>query len=398
MTARKSHILTLNGGSSSIKFAVYTIGDTPEREWHSQLDRIGQPGTSLTVTDVFGNHETNPVTALDYSSAVVFLVDWLGKQAVFETIAAVGHRIVHGMEHSEPERITPTLLDELRTISVIDPHHLPGEIALIEAVQNGHPDLLQIACFDTAFHRSLPRVAQLLPIPRRFYARGIRRYGFHGLSYAYLLDELGRIAYGSAVREQVTKGRVILAHLGSGASLCAVHNSKSVDTSMGFTPTGGLMMGTRTGDLDPGLMAYLMQSESLTPAQFNHLVNHESGLLGVSETSLDIRDLIDYQATDMRSAEAVGLFCYETKKGVGGFAAVLDGLDTLVFSGGIGENVAEIRARICIGLTYLGINLDDQRNAANAGVISTDTSRVTVRVISTNEEQMIARLVSAIIN
>ena len=386
-------ILTLNGGSSSIKFAVYDVDESPKRERHGQISRIGQPGTLLTVNDASGNEQTypawiRPVTAIDFASAVVFMVDWLGKQPFFGSITAVGHRVVHGMEHTEPERITSELLTDLRRISPIDPDHLPGEIALIEAIQNRYPNLLQIACFDTAFHRTLPRVAQLLPIPRRLDAQGIRRYGFHGLSYTYLMDELAQID------PEAAQGRVILAHLGNGASLCAVCNGQSVDTTMGFTPTGGLMMGTRTGDLDPGLLTYLMQSENLTPAQVNQLINHESGLLGVSETSSDMRDLLDHQATDSRAAEAVELFCYQTKKGIGAFAAVLDGLDTLVFSGGIGENAPEVRARICAGLTFLGIELDHQRNRANALIISTDTSRVTVRVIPTDEEQMIARMVS----
>lgn len=401
MTVPKTYILIINGGSSSIKFALYAIGNVPEREWHGQLDRIGQPGTSLVVNDISGIQDnsqplrlpgTDPINVPfpDYLGAVAFLVDWLAGLAVFGTIQAVGHRVVHGMSHTEPERITPELLAELREITPIDPDHLPGEIALIELIQSRYPGLLQIACFDTAFHRTLPRVAQLLPIPRRFDAQGIRRYGFHGLSYTYLLSELSRIAGA----DQAT-GRVILAHLGSGASLAAVLNGKSVDTTMGFTPTGGLMMGSRPGDLDPGTMAYLMHTEKLTPAQFNHLINHESGLLGLSETSSDIRALMASRATDSRAAEAVDLFCYQIKKGIGAYAAVLNGVDTLVFSGGIGENAVEVRAQICAGLSFLGIDLDDHRNRANLAVISTDASRVTIRIIPTDEGQVMARLVSA---
>ena len=402
MTAVGEYILIINGGSSSIRFAVFTAGNVPgqerpRREWHGQISRIGQTGTSLTVSDSAVPTmlaEPTPVAATDFASAVTFLMDWLGGQPFFGSIRAVGHRVVHGMDHTEPERITPDLLAQLRRITPIDPDHLPGEIALIEAIGMRYPDLCQIACFDTSFHRTLPRVAQLLPLPRRFDARGIRRYGFHGLSYRYLLEELSRVADGPAFRQQTAQGRVILAHLGSGASLAAVRDGKSVDTTMGFTPTGGLPMSTRTGDLDPGVATYLMQAEGLTPAQFNHLINHESGLLGVSETSSDMRDLLESQATDVRAAEAIDLFCYQTKKGIGAFAAVLDGVDTLVFSGGIGENAPEIRARVCIGLGFLGIELDQSRNTANAPIISTDTSRVTVRVIPTNEEQMIAGLVS----
>jgi acetate kinase len=396
MTSSRESILTINGGSSSIKFAVFTAEEVPKRELHGQINRIGQTGTLLIVNDSAGqptSPEPMPIADCDFAAAVAFLIEWLGRQPFFETIRAVGHRIVHGMKHTEPERITPDLLAELRRIAPIDPDHLPGEITLIEAIQNRYPNLLQIACFDTAFHRTLPRVAQLLPIPRRFDAQGIRRYGFHGLSYMYLLEELGRVA-----GEEMANGRVILAHLGSGASLAAVRDGHSIDTTMGFTPTGGLPMGTRTGDLDPGVATYLMQSAGLTVTQFNHLINHESGLLGVSETSSDMRDLLTTQASDVRAAEAVDFFCYQTRKGIGAFAAVLGGVDTLIFSGGIGENVAEIRARTCTGLGFLGLDIDYQRNIANAAIISTDSSRVTIRIIPTDEERMIAGLVSTFIN
>jgi acetate kinase len=292
------------------------------------------------------------------------------------------------MNYTEPQRVTQELMEELRRISPFDPDHLPAEIELIEAFRQRHPNLLQVACFDTAFHRTMPRVARLLPIPRRFDAMGIQRYGFHGLSYSYLVEELGRVAGAAAAQ-----GRVILAHLGNGASLAAVRDGKSIDTSMGFTPAAGLPMGTRTGDLDPGVAWYMMRSENLTPEQFNRIVNHESGLLGVSETSSDMRDLIQRQADDLRAAEAVELFCYQARKWIGAFAAALGGLDTLVFAGGIGENAYEVRARVCGGLQFLGIELDQAGNIANAPVISTASSRATVRVIRTDEELMIARAV-----
>ena len=383
-----ARVLALNAGSSSIKFAVYGLGETAERGLHGYLSRIGLPGTTLTVTAGRQPPTTCPVAAADSPAAVAFLLDWLEEHADFATIVAVGHRVVHGLEHHEPERITTALLDELRHISAFDPDHLPGEIALIKAIRQRHPRLPQFACFDTAFHRSMPRVAQLLPLPRRFAARGLRRYGFHGLSYAYLLEELGRRAGAAAAQ-----GRVILAHLGSGASLAAVRAGRSLDTSMGFTPAAGLVMGTRPGDLDPGVAAYLMETEQLTAPQLNHLIHHESGLLGISETSSDMQDLLAAQATDERAAEAVALFCYQARKWVGAFAAVLGGLDTLVFAGGIGQHAAEVRARICEGLEFLGIELDAARNATHAGVISSATSRVTVHIIPTDEERMIARTV-----
>jgi acetate kinase len=254
------------------------------------------------------------------------------------------------------------------------------------------PQVPQIACFDTAFHSTLPRVAKLLPIPRRFDAKGVQRYGFHGLSYAYLMEELARLGDPAA-----SKGRVILAHLGNGASMAAVRDGKSMDTSMGFTPAAGLVMSTRSGDLDPGLVAFLGRSEQMTETQFDRMIHHESGLLGVSEISSDMRDLLAREAADVRAAEAVGLFCYQAKKWIGSFAAALGGLDTLVFAGGIGENCPSIRARICEGLGFLGIELNEARNAENAPVISAQTGRVTVRIIRTDEELMIARSVCRVL-
>ena len=268
------------------------------------------------------------LTAADHKSAANFLIDWLEKQNGFDSIQAVGHRVVHGMKHTEPEIVTQDLLDELHRISPNDPDHLPREIELMETFRQRHPKLPQVACFDTAFHQTMPRVAKLLPIPRRFDAKGIQRYGFHGLSYAYLMEELARLGDPAA-----TKGRVILAHLGNGASLAAVRDGKSIDTSMGFTPTAGLVMSTRTGDLDPGLAPFLGRTEHMTTKQFYEMVNHKSGLLGVSETSSDMRDLLDHEQQDVRAAEAVALFCYQAKKWIGSFAAALGGLDTLVFAG-----------------------------------------------------------------
>ena len=277
-------------------------------------------------------------------------------------------------------------------ISSVDPDHLPREIELIETFRQRHPKLPQVACFDTAFHQTMPRVAKLLPIPRRFDAKGVQRYGFHGLSYAYLMEELARLGDPAA-----TNGRVILAHLGNGASLAAVRDGKSIDTSMSFTPTAGLVMSTRSGDLDPGLAPYLARTEQMTTEQFYKMVNHESGLLGVSETSSDMRDLLAHEADDVRAAEAVALFCYQAKKWIGSFAAALGGLDTLVFAGGIGENAPLVRARICDGLGFLGIEIEERRNAASEGVISTNASRATVRVIRTDEDLMIARSVRGIL-
>jgi acetate kinase len=386
-------VLTINSGSSSIKFALYQTGEPPEQNFHGSVDRISLPGTNLTFSDSTGNQKGSLILkSYDTRSASNFLIDWLEEQIDFSLISGVGHRVVFGMKHTEPERITQELLNELHRISPYDTDHLPAEIELIEALRQRYPKLPQVACFDTAFHRTMPRVARLLPIPRRFDAIGIQRYGFHGLSYAYLIEELARVAGTKAAQE-----RVILAHLGNGASMTAVHGGKSIDTSMGFTPASGLPMSTRPGDLDPGLLWYWMREENLTPNQFNNLINHESGLLGISETSSDMRDLIKRQASDVRAAEAVELFCYYTRKWIGAFAAVLGGLDTLVFAGGIGENCPVVRSRICEGLGFLGIELEEKRNAANEGVISVAASQVAVLVIHTDEEQMIARSVCRVL-
>jgi acetate kinase len=389
----KSSVLAINGGSSSIRFALYQTGEPLERRLYGKVDRIGLGGTNLTFHDPEGKPQASrSLAAADHKSAASFLIDWFEAQKGYASVKAVGHRVVHGMTHSEPEQVTPQLIDELHSITPYDPDHLPREIELIEVFRECHPNLPQVACFDTAFHRTMPRVAKMLPIPRRYEAKGVQRYGFHGLSYSYLMEELARLEDPAA-----TKGRVILAHLGNGASLAAVRHGKSIDTSMGFTPAAGLVMSTRSGDLDPGLVSFMARSEQMTTPQFDQMVNHESGLLGVSETSSDLRDLLAQESGDVRAAEAVALFCYQAKKWIGSFAAALGGLDTLVFAGGIGENASLVRARICDGLGFLGIELNKARNAESAGVISTDASRATVRIIRTDEEQMIARSVCRVL-
>ena len=393
MKENNTRILTINGGSSSIKFALYNTGKPLKRTLYGEIERIGLQGTTLTFRGLTRNEQgSRSIEVSDHKTAVNSLIDWLEEQKEFSSVRAVGHRVVHGMNHIEPEIITQELLDELHRIAPYDPDHLPKEIELIEVFRKRHPKLPQVACFDTSFHRTMPRVAKLLPIPRHFDEKGIQRYGFHGLSYSYLIEELAKVA-----GEKASKSRVILAHLGSGASLAAIRNGKSIDTSMGFTPVGGIPMGTRPGDLDPGVAWYIMKSENLTPKQFNKLINHESGLLGISETSSDMQDLLAKENDDVRAAEAVELFCYQAKKWIGSFAAALSGLDTLVFSGGIGENCPVIRSRICEGLEFLGIELEEKQNMVNAPIISTDSGQAAVRVIHTDEEYMIARIVCRVL-
>ncbi|MEO8097597.1 MAG: acetate/propionate family kinase [Acidobacteriota bacterium] len=385
-------VLTINGGSSTIRFAIYNAGERLVRVLKGKIDRIGLDGATLAADGPNGKALPSlRLSAPDQHTAVDALLGWLEVQPSFATLGAVGHRVVHGMKHSEPERITSALLTELRRITPYAPDHLPGEIGLIDEFRKRHPKLLQVACFDTAFHRAMPPVARLLPIPRRLSTKGVERYGFHGLSYAYMMEELGR------VDPKAARGRVILAHLGNGASLAAVRDGNSIDTSMGFTPSSGLMMSTRTGDLDPGLIYYLARTEHMTAAQFHRMVNHESGLLGVSKVGSDMRDLLSKEAANPRVAEAVGLYCYQAKKWIGSFAAALGGLDTLVFAGGVGENAPTVRTRICEGLGFLGVELSKLRNAKAADIISTDSSCATVRVIRTDEELMIARSVCRIL-
>jgi acetate kinase len=390
----KACVLTINGGSSSIKFALFDTDHILRRIMAGSIERIGLPEATFVVKGLNkADNFTRPVTAANHTAAVGLLMDWIEGRIQRGELAAVGHRVVHGgPKYSEPQRITPEMVGELHQLQPFDPEHLPEEILLTEAFYRRFPDLLQVACFDTAFHHDLPRVAQLLPVPRRYEAQGVRRYGFHGLSYAFLMEELARLA-----GPQAARGRVILAHLGNGASLAAVYEGKSVDTSMGFTPTGGVPMSTRSGDLDPGLVWYLERTEKTTAKKFNEMVNFQSGLLGISETSSDMHDLLEREMKDVRAAEAVTLFCYQVKKWIGAFAAALGGLDTLVFAGGIGENASVVRARICAGLGFLGIQLEEKQNVANAAVVSAQASRVTVRVMHTDEEWMIAKMVCRVL-
>jgi acetate kinase len=384
-------ILTVNGGSSSIKFALFETHEPLQRVLEGSIERIGLAGATFAVKGA--ENFSRPLTLPDHAAAVNALMDWL-EQRSGRALTAVGHRVVHGgPKYSKSQRITPGMIEELQRLTAFDPEHLPEEILLTAAFHRRFPELPQVACFDTAFHHDLPRVARVLPIPRRYEAQGVRRYGFHGLSYAFLMGELARLA-----GTDVAEGRIILAHLGSGASLAAVHGGKSVDTSMSLTPASGVPMSTRSGDLDPGLVWYLARTEKMGAKQFNEMVNFESGLLGVSETSSDMHDLLQHETQDIRAAEAVALFCYQVRKCVGAFAAALGGLDTLVFAGGIGENAPQIRERICDELGFLGIEIDRERNARNTPLISPDSGRVKVRVIHTDEEIIIARSVISVLN
>ena len=353
MEPANPRVLTINGGSSSIKFALFEAGDSLRRILAGAVEGIGLREAVFRVKGLDrADNFSRSVAAPDHTAAVGALMDWIERRIGLTGLTAVGHRVVHGgPKYHDPALITEEMVEELRQLKPFDPEHLPEEIQLTQALHRRFPDLPQVACFDTAFHHDLPRVAQLLPIPRRYEAQGVRRYGFHGLSYAFLMEELARLAGAEAAR-----GRVILAHLGNGASLAAVHRGKPVDTSMSFTPTAGVPMSTRSGDLDPGLVWYLARTEKMSDRQFNEMVNFQSGLLGVSETSSDMRDLLGRETQDARAAEAVALFCYQVKKWIGAFAAALGGLDTLVFAGGIGENAPRSAPESAKGWRFLESN------------------------------------------
>jgi acetate kinase len=383
-------LLTINTGSSSLKAALYRLrGDGTETpELRAEASRIGGRGGGMRLADGHGvildeHRDDLP----DHAAALDALLGRLRDRKLDgDDLAAVGHRIVHGgIRHREPQRVVPRVVADLRAMVPIDPNHLPQAIAAIEAVGRTYPAVPQVACFDTAFHSWMPRVARLYPLPGQLAEEGIIRYGFHGLSYEYVMVELRRL------EPEAAAGRVVVAHLGNGASMTAVRDGVGIDTTMGFTPTGGLVMGTRSGDLDPSVPLYLLEERGLTPTEVSDLLNKQAGLLGVSGTSADMRDLLDREPDDTRAAEAVALFCYQAKKFLGALAAALGGLDALVFTGGIGEHAAPVRERVCEGLEFLGIRLDTDRNAAHAPVISRDDASVCVRVVPTDEDLMVAR-------
>jgi acetate kinase len=388
MASNNNRILTINSGSSSIKFSVYQMGQSESLILSGIIQRIGLKPTVFKIKDAPGETNVEDNWNLrDHDAAFKALFKWLSKNSPVEKIDAVGHRIVHGgIEYSSPRDITPELMETLNELVPLAPDHLPNEIAGIMAINKSYPGLTQVACFDTAFHRQLPVRAKMYPLPRRLFQEGIMRYGFHGLSYEYIMQELMTVA-----GEKVARGRIIIAHLGSGASMVAVNDGKSMDTTMGFTPTGGLMMGTRSGDLDPGILIYLLAEKGLSPSSLNEILNVYSGLLGVSGRGSDMKFLLDNETKSSDIAEAIYLFCYQAKKFLGALCTALGGLDTLIFTGGIGENSPVIRKRICDDMTFLNIYLDPIKNEANRSIISSDGVPTTIRVMKTNEELMIAR-------
>lgn len=377
-----SHVLCLNSGSSSLKFALYAFEGGERCMVAGAVEGLSTRRGRFWVRDAADRtlrDEPRDVPDTRSAVAVAFAVlDELGLPAP----AAFGHRIVFGgVHHAAPKRIDDDLLAELRALSRFAPLHMPAEVAAIEATLEQAPGRPQVACFDTAFHRRMPELAQRFPLPRALWDEGVRRIGFHGLSYEYVVSALGAAAI----------GRGVIAHLGHGASMAAVRDGVSVDTSMGFSPTAGLMMSTRSGDLDPGVMLYLAREKGLDADALERLVTRESGLIGVSGSTGDMAELLSRQDTDASAEQAVAMFCYLARKQIGALAAVLEGLDTLVFTGGIGERAAPVRSKICCGLLHLGIRLDSRLNEAHAAIVSAPESACVVRVVRTDENLIIAR-------
>lgn len=387
-------LLTINSGSSSIKFSLYRMGSAETPVLSGSFGGIGFDSGFFQIKDAEGRIKVEKKSAVrDHGSALQEIIAWLQGSEGIREVDAIGHRLVHGgSAYTEPHLITAELLSALDALVPFAPDHLPHEMDAVKAFNRFYPGVPQVACFDTAFHRTMPDVARRYALPEEVRRHGVLRYGFHGLSYEYILNELKNVA-----GPEAEDGKVIVAHLGNGASMGAFRNGKSVETTMGFTPAGGLVMSNRSGDLDPGVIVYLLKNKGMDAAALNRMVNKEAGLLGVSGTSSDMKELLDREGADQRAAQAVELFCYQAKKFLGALAAVLGGLDTLVFTGGIGENAPAVRERICAGLEFLGIHFDHDLNLRDAPVISRSGSRAVVRVMKTNEELMIARLTYGLI-
>ncbi len=388
MAEENIHILTMNSGSSSIKFSLYRIGKNESRVLEGELAGIGLSNGSFQVEDDEGKRLISRELSLrDHEAALKTLFDWLRDHEIGKDLNAVGHRLVHGGKvHMTPQWVSPVLMEDLKGLIPLAPDHLPDEMKALEAVHRHFPDLPQVVCFDTAFHGGMPEVARRYALPGSVTREGLQRYGFHGLSYEFIVRELDR-----ETEKGRASGKLIIAHLGNGASMAAIEDGRGVDTTMGLTPAGGLVMSTRSGDLDPGAVVYLLRQKHMTPEAVNSLINHRAGLLGISGISGDMQDLLAREGADARAALAVDIFCYQARKFVGALAAALGGLHTLVFTGGIGENAAPIRERICSPLGFLGICLDRELNRNHSPIISKKGGPVTVRVMKTNEELMIAR-------
>lgn len=393
MQPQASYILTVNAGSSSIKFDLFETGNSFGKIVSCSILNIGQPSPHMEVIDYgSSDHFSHTVAAANHAQATEEIVNWLHQQLATAPLVGIGHRIVHGGPlYVAPVQLDSAVIEKLRGFTVFDPLHMPLALDLAATLQRIFPEAPHIACFDTAFHHELPTVSRLLPIPRQYETRGIRRYGFHGLSYTFVLKQL------RALGGDTADGKIVIAHLGSGASMTAVHYGKPIDTTMALTPASGIPMSTRSGDIDPGLASYLTRSEQMTTESFADMTSSRSGLLGISETSADMKQLLEMAGHDPRAQDAIDIFCYNVRKTIGAYAAALGGLDTVIFTGGMGEKAPRIRAQVCADLTFLGIVIDDERNMRGDAVISADDSKVVVRVVPTDEASTIAEAVQQFI-
>lgn len=384
-TAEPGTVLTINAGSSSIKFALFEARIPYKRLFEGAIHNVGAPNSGFRAVDGTSSFE-QAFTIPDHVNAAMILIDWLKERLPAHSLTAIGHRVVYSSaQFRETQRVSPALLEAMFSSRSYDSQHLPQEQLLIETLGRAFPTAINVACFDSNFHIDMPQVACMLAIPRHFYAAGVVRQGFHGLSCTYLMHELARSAGAVAAN-----GKVVLAHLGGGCSVTAVNGGRSVDTSMGLTPAGGMVMATRCGDVDPGLAWRLLREHDVSLADFNHMINHDSGLKGVSGISGDLRHLLKRELTERGAADAVAMFCYQARKLIGTMACAMEGIDTLVFAGGIGEHLPVVRARICAALAFIRIEIDDTLNNANAPLISTQASSVAVRIIATDEQVIIA--------
>ena len=379
-------ILVINSGSSSVKFALLSARATLPRFWSGAIERIGISGSRLSIANTNGGIVVDERCSIaDHDAALSLLFETIKRHPEGPPLIAVGHRVVHGGAECDcPLAVDAALEEQLKRLVPLAPLHLPHNLAGIAAARRARPHLPQIACFDTAFHHSLPRLAKLTALPRSLYDDGIHRYGFHGLSYEYVVDAL------RAEGVDVERERIIAAHLGNGASMCALKGGRSVETTMGFSTLAGLPMGTRCGDLDPGIIIYLLTEKDMTVQHVQHMLYEESGLVGLSDLSRNMQDLLAWP-NDSAASEAVAFFCYQARRHLASLTAATGGLDRIVFTGGIGANAAHVRALICNGLVYLGVALDAERNKGGSRVISTKSSRVIIEAFSTDEELMIAR-------
>ncbi|OVE75555.1 hypothetical protein BVX98_07265 [bacterium F11] len=380
---KPSPILCLNSGSSSLKFSLYLVGSETEKLLATgTVERIGSKNSSLQISDPKGKRSlAKSLRCPNHKSAVRIAFEAITNLSLPQPVA-IGHRIVHGgPKYSSPELVTPSLLKTLNKLVSLAPLHLPSGLLGIDSVKGRFPKLPQVACFDTAFHRHMPQVSQKLPLPRRLWDHHLRRYGFHGLSYEYVVSKLGKRL----------KGRSIIAHLGNGASMVALLNGKPIDTTMGLTPAGGFMMGTRSGDIDPGILTYLLKQKRFSVDGIDRLINYESGLRGVSNKTHDMKTLLDRRAKDSKADFAIKMFCHHVRKTIGALSAVLGGLDSLIFTGGIGERAIAIRKEICEKLGYLGVRLDPKKNKVHAEMISSTKSQCRVFIIPTKEDLVITR-------